>query len=299
MSVRSGVIVLDKPVGVTSNAVLGKLKRLLGRPKMGFLGTLDPLATGVLPVFLGKATKLIPAFEGLDKAYRVTIRLGETTDTYDAEGEITQTRSLDGLTPEGVREAALTFQGELEQLPPAYSAIKHGGVPGYRLAREGKPVPEKRRTVRVWDLTVEEIALPEVTLALSCSAGTYVRSLAHDLGAVLGVGGHVIALRRLRNGSLFTLERSVTLEMVEGAVENGDDAFLLDLAELLPDHVPYPVSEAEERLLRNGNRLILREEMASGTPLKALSARGELLAVGQVVSLGRSGLGFQPSKVLV
>lgn len=297
-----GVIVLDKPRGLASNAALSRLKSLLGRPKMGFLGTLDPLATGVLPVFIGKATKLIPVFEGLDKAYRVTFRLGEATDTYDADGTVLERKPVDHLSPDRVREVALGFQGKLEQVPPAFSAIKHGGVPGYRLARAGRPVPEKRRTVRVWDLKVEDVALPDVTMALSCTAGTYVRSLAHDIGAALGVGAHVTALRRLRCGEMFTLERATTIEAIAVAVAAGMEAreleFLLHPADLLPDHLSYKVNAEEEKLLRNGNRLLLGDEIAPGTPLKAFATDGTLLAIGQAAP-GKSGLGFQPTKVMV
>lgn len=299
MSPPSGVIVLDKPAGATSNAVLSRLKALLGRPKMGFLGTLDPLATGVLPVFIGKATKLIPEFEGLDKAYRVTIRLGETTDTFDADGQVVERKAVDHLQPDDVREAVPRFQGESEQVPPDFSAVKHAGVPAYRLARAGKPVPQRPRTVRVWDLNVEFIELPDMTLTLSCSAGTYVRTLAHDIGQALGVGAHVTALRRLRCGKMFTLEGAATWEGIETAVKEGRRDFLRDSAGLLPDHLTYAVNTDEESVLGHGNRLILREEIAPGTRMKAITAGGALLAIGHAVRMGKSGLGFQPSKVLV
>lgn len=299
MNAHNGVIVLDKPGGMTSNAALSRLKRALGRPKMGFLGTLDPLATGVLPVFVGKATKLIAEFEGLDKAYRVTIRLGETTDTLDSDGQVQERKPVDHLTPERVREAALRFQGEIEQVPPDYSAIKHGGVPAYRLARAGKPVPAKPRQVRIWELRVESIDLPHLTLSLSCSSGTYVRSLARDLGEALGVGAHVTALRRLRCGTLFTLDRARTLEAVELAAEAEDAEILIDPALLLPEHLPYVVNAEEETLLRHGNRMVLRVEVAPGTPIKALLPDGQLLAIGEAIRFGKSDLGFQPAKVLV
>jgi tRNA pseudouridine55 synthase len=299
MSARSGVIVLDKPAGLTSNAALSRLKRALGSPKMGFLGTLDPLATGVLPVFVGKATKLIPEFERLDKAYRVTARLGETTDTCDCDGNVLERKPVDHLRPEQVREALLRCEGQSEQVPPEFSAIKHGGVPAYRLARAGKAVPKRTRPVRIWDVIVEDIALPDVTFSLSCSSGTYVRALARDLGEALGVGAHVTALRRLRCGTLFTLERARTLAEVESAAAAGEPELLLDCALLLPGHVPCTVNADEERLLRHGNRLPLRTEVAPGTPIKALSPQGELLAIGKATRWGNSDLGFQPDKVLV
>jgi tRNA pseudouridine55 synthase len=299
MSPRSGVIVLDKPAGTSSNDALARLKRLIGPVKMGFLGTLDPLATGVLPVFMGKATKLIPLFEGLDKAYRVTIRLGERTDTYDAEGRLLSRMPTDHLDPDRVREAVLGCEGELRQRAPDFSAVKHGGVPAYRLARRGQPVPERWRTVRLWALALESVALPCVTFSLACTAGTYVRSLAHEIGERLGVGAHVTALRRLRCGEPFTLERALTLEAVQAALAVEDWGFLHDPGPWLVDHVPYPVEPEEEAPLRHGKTLPLRGELVPGTKIKALGAGGTLVALGEAVQIGRNGLGFRPMMVLV
>jgi len=297
----SGVIVLDKPTGITSNQALGRLKRLLGQRKMGFLGTLDPLATGVLPVFLGKATRLIPLFEGQDKRYQVTIRLGEETDSYDSDGKVLRRSDIADLTADHVREAILAQQGDLEQRPPAFSAIKRGGVPAYRAARQGLPVHLPSRRVRVWAVRIEALALPEVAFALSCSAGTYVRSIAHDIGQSLGTGAVVTALRRISSGEAFQVDRAATLEQIEAAAGREQLDFVLDPALLLTDHMSYPVDEAEEHRLNLGQVLTLCPEagtVSAGARMKAVRACGTLVAIGEAVETGTGRMGFRPSKVL-
>jgi len=324
----AALVILDKPSGLGSNAVLGRLKRLLGEPKMGFLGTLDPLASGVLPVFTGKATRLIALFEGLPKTYRVTVKLGERTDTFDAAGQVLERRSLDGLTEERVRAAIAGRAGRQRQAVPAFSAVKVGGVPAYRLARQGAPVPERVREVELWDLAVEEVRLPEATFRVSCSAGTYVRSLAEDLGRELGPGAHVTALRRLACGRLFTLADSVTLEGIVEDLKTGQQAFLRNPAAFLPEYQPLIVAAETEARLRDGRTVPLEEPPLEAPPLeepplvrntdpapfpaheacaawtlgqkvKALSREGRLVAVGEVVAAAPGTLGFRPTRVLL
>jgi tRNA pseudouridine55 synthase len=302
-----GIIVLDKPAGLSSNRALDALKRLLGLhgrggPKLGYLGTLDPIATGVLPVFVGKATRLIPAFEGLDKTYRATLRLGRRTDTFDADGAVVAEADPGGLDEQAVREAVAAFRGGYEQRVPAFSAVKVGGVPAYRLARQGREVPERVRAVRIPVLELEALALPELTLRLTCSAGTYVRSLAEDIGLRLGVGAHLVALRRLACGCLFTLENSITLVRLEEALAAGDFGFLRNPAAFLPDYLPLQVAEAAERQLQHGRTIALPDDTARLHPaakMMALRPGGTLVAIGEAVR-GREGAwGFQPSKVLL
>ena len=300
----NGIVILDKPGGISSNQAQARLKRLLGQDKMGFLGTLDPLATGVLPVFVGKATKLIAAFEGAEKSYRVTIRLGQRTDTLDSEGKLLEERPLDGIDAERVRAAILSFAGGYRQRVPEYAAVKIGGVPAYRLARRGEPVPERERDVKLWDLAVESVELPHAVFRADCSAGTYMRSLASDIGTVLGVGAHVAALRRLRCGPLFTLENSITLAEIEERTANGDFAMVRNPAEFLTGHFPLTVGEDSERFLREGraiplNAAVDRQQARIGAPAKALRPGGTLVAVGEIVSGGPDALSFHPSKVLI
>jgi tRNA pseudouridine55 synthase len=302
---RSGVIVLDKPGGLPSNRVLGALKRILGagrRDKIGFLGTLDPLATGVLPVFWGKATKLVHDFEGLEKTYRATVRLGEATDTYDGEGAVTARHGTAHLEPAAVRAAVQALAGSRDQRVPPYSAVKIAGVPAYRLARQGREVPERRRPVVIRAVIVERVEGAEVVFTLTCSAGTYVRSLAHELGEKLGVGAHLAALRRLACGRLFTLENSFTLDGIEACLASGDWGFLANPAEFLPQYSPLTVEEAAERQLREGRTIPLANDSPRLQPaakVKALRPCGTLIAIGEVVRTRHDALGFQPSKVLV
>jgi len=305
--VLNGIIVLDKPAGLTSNRTLERIKRLLGvrgrhGPKLGFLGTLDPIATGVLAVFVGKATRLIPAFEGLDKTYRATLRLGVRTDTFDAEGTVTAEADPSGVDEAAVRAAVAVFRGGYAQRVPSYSAVKVGGVPAYRLARQGLEVPERVRDVHIPLLEVEAIALPEVTLRMTCSAGTYVRSLADDIGMRLGVGAHVTALRRLACGCLFTLENSITLIRIEEALAQGDFGFLQNPAAFLPDYLPLQVEDATERQLRDGRTIPLPDDTAPLQPaakIKAVRPCGTLVAIGEAVQYGKDAWGFQPNRVLV
>lgn len=303
----NGVIILDKPAGISSNQALNRLKRLLSVSKMGFLGTLDPLATGVLPVFIGKATRLISDFEGLEKEYGVTIKLGERTDTLDAEGRIVEQRGLGDLTPERVREVIKSFQGVMEQETPSYSAAKFQGVPGYKLARKGQSVPRRVRTVELSGMVVDKIELPLASFRVTCSSGTYIRSLAGDIGEKTGVGAHVTQLERLRCGSLFTRLNSIRLEAIKKAVEQNDFGFLQDPGSFLRDYEPFTVEEGQQSRLKNGRSIPLGrsesilESTAAAQPvkIKALLPDGVLAAVGEAVNTRDEGLVFQPRKVLL
>lgn len=303
----NGLIILDKPTGAPSNRVLGRLKHLLGLRgrrggKAGFLGTLDPLATGVLPVFVGKATKLIPIFEGLEKTYRATLMLGRTTDTLDAEGKVTAEADITGIETMAVREAVMSFEGPMEQLVPDFSAVKIQGRPAYKLARKGEKVAPRIRTVRMTGLEVEDVTLPHVTFRVTCSAGAYVRALVRDIGASLGVGAHLTALRRLDCGGLFTLENSSTLEQVEHRASKGDMGFIFNPADYLPRFHRFSMDEAKESYLRDGRTVPLPE--GTGHPLagaRAMALRpcGTLVAIGKVVKFRCGGWGFQPDTVVV
>jgi len=315
LAMSAGIVILDKPPGQGSNAALGRLKRLLGQPKMGFLGTLDPLASGVLPIFIGKATRLIPLFEGLPKTYRVTLKLGERTDTFDALGRVVERRALGDLTVERVRETILRREGQWRQMAPAYSAIKVQGVPAYKLARRGEAVPERVREIELWDLAVEEVRLPEATFHVTCSAGTYIRSLVEELGLALGAGAHVTALRRLACGALFTLADSVTLVSIEKNLNEGHEELVRNPAAFLPEFAPLIIAAETEGQLRDGRTIPLetlaqtqshdaaRDACAAGwTPgqrVKALGRHGNLIAVGEVVFTATGRPAFRPTRVLI
>jgi tRNA pseudouridine55 synthase len=210
----NGILLIDKPQGMTSHDVVRRVRRLLRTRRVGHTGTLDPLATGVLPVAVGEATRIVQFLMEGDKTYRAVLKLGATTTTQDAEGEVLERRPVEGITTEAVMAAARSFEGVIRQLPPMYSALKKDGVPLYRLARQGIEVERESREVRIDRLQILDVALPLITLEVDCSKGTYVRTLCHDLGLALGTGGHLVALRRTRSGS-FTEADCVTLEQLE------------------------------------------------------------------------------------
>jgi len=200
MSALQGFLLVDKPTGMTSFDIVRQLRRATGCRKIGHGGTLDPLATGVLPIALGRATRLLDSLVNGDKAYRAVLQLGVTTDTLDAEGAVVERRPVGAIDAEQVERACSPFRGRIEQLPPAYSALKHQGRPLYSYARQGEEVPRKPREVEIHQLKVISVTLPEVVIEVSCSKGTYIRTLAQDIGESLGCGAHLIGLRRLQHG---------------------------------------------------------------------------------------------------
>ena len=215
-----GILNINKPRGLTSFAVVTRVRRLTGMRRVGHAGTLDPIAEGVLPVCIGQATRIVDYLVDQPKAYRAQLRLGVATDTYDAEGAVTAERDASGVTRSKVEEALLAFTGQIEQLPPMYSAVKHEGQPLYRHARAGRLVERRPRQVTIYRLELLDFQAPLVTIEMECSKGTYVRTLAHDVGERLGCGAHMSALTRLRSGP-FALEEAVTLEELERAADDG------------------------------------------------------------------------------
>jgi tRNA pseudouridine55 synthase len=233
--VVDGVLILDKPSGMTSNAVLQTARRLHSAAKAGHTGTLDPMATGLLPVLFGEATKFSHMLLDADKTYRATLRLGVNTSTADAEGEIVRERPVNCSEAE-VQAACARFLGDIEQVPPMYSALKHQGRALYDYARQGIEIAREARKVTIHELEVERIDLPDVGLRVRCSKGTYVRALAEDIGEVLGCGAHLTALRRLATGPL-SLESAVTLDTLAVFDEEARLARLLPPDSLLA-HLP-------------------------------------------------------------
>jgi tRNA pseudouridine55 synthase len=259
---------------------------------VGHTGTLDPFATGVLPVAVGEATKAIQFLDESVKEYLATLRLGVETDSYDATGTVTAEADCAGITEAAILAALEPFGGSLLQVPPMYSAIKQGGKPLYRLARQGITVERQPRSVTIHQLEVRRLALPELELFVSCSPGTYIRSLAFDIGRALGCGAHLTALRRLRSGS-FTLRGAWALEAVRAAAEKQGGLPLLPLEDFL-DHLPrIEVDEATARGIRNGVRPPLtlveaRTAVAVGAPL-LLTFGGIAVAVACLPGEGEGG----------
>lgn len=209
----TGVLVIDKPAGFTSHDIVTIAKRKLGARKVGHTGTLDPIATGVLPLCINDATRLTRFLEDGRKEYLATIKLGEETDTYDTEGKIIAKGNASLLTHNDIISAVNNFRGKIEQIPPIFSAIKRNGVPLYKLARQGIEVERRPRIVEIYDIEIKHIALPFVDLRVECSRGTYIRSLAFDIGRRLGCGAHLFSLRRTKSGP-FTLEHSISMEQL-------------------------------------------------------------------------------------
>ncbi|GAB4276183.1 MAG: tRNA pseudouridine(55) synthase TruB [Candidatus Promineifilaceae bacterium] len=205
-----GFLLVDKPANASSHDVIRHLRRVTGIRRIGHAGTLDPLATGLLVVAVGRAARLLEYAQGLSKRYRAVVRLGQSTLSYDAETAVVTKRPFAHITPRQIEEALANFRGDILQKPPAYSAIKRDGQPLYKLARKGVEVEVESRPVTIYTLSLLDIHLPDVVLDVQCSSGTYIRSLAHDLGEALGCGGHLTALRRTAVGA-FTVEQAVPL----------------------------------------------------------------------------------------
>jgi tRNA pseudouridine55 synthase len=226
----SGLLIVDKPAGLTSHDVVGRVRRLAGTRRVGHAGTLDPMATGVLVVGIEKATRLLGHLALTQKQYAATIRLGERTDTDDADGEVVARHPADGVTDAGLRQAAAALTGEIQQVPPGISAIKVGGQRAYRLTREGAPPDLPARTVTVTELDITAIrrsagpagGLLDLDALVTCSSGTYIRAIARDLGAALGTGGHLTALRRTRVGP-YRIEDATPLDELAAAAETAPD----------------------------------------------------------------------------
>jgi tRNA pseudouridine55 synthase len=268
----NGLLVVDKPGGITSHDVVARLRKIAGERSIGHLGTLDPMATGVLPLLLGKFTRLAQYFSSAEKSYSGTIRFGFATDTFDAEGEPACPDSNPALTLEQVRAAAARFHGAIEQLPPPYSAKKIAGKPAYKLAREGKPVELAPVTIRISLFEITAVAGAEASFRMSISAGGYVRSVAHELGNDVGCGAHLSGLRRTQAG-VFTLAEAHTLEELYPLAGNVEalEAMCVHPRNLLPE-MPSVTGDAQALgRLRNGAQANLPE--FSGAPMVKVFAK--------------------------
>ena len=272
----SGVLVVDKPIGMTSHDVVQVIRRGTGIRRAGHTGTLDPRASGVLVVLLGPAVRLSEYVSASDKRYQAIMRLGTTTDTYDADGRITASAEVK-VTEEQFTEALTHFVGEIEQVPPPYSAVKVQGRKAYEMAREGEEVDLAPRKITVYSLELLEWALPEAVIDVYCSSGTYVRSLANDLGEMLGCGASLIGLRRTKSGR-FTLRDAVQLRKLEEAFDNGTwYQYLIPAAEALSDWPAVELTTEQVDAIRHGHRIAGAEDV--GEIARGISEQGELVAL--------------------
>jgi tRNA pseudouridine55 synthase len=273
-----GLLLLDKPAGPTSHDMVYAVRRGAGVKRVGHAGTLDPLATGLLVMCLGSATRLSEYLAGKDKRYRARLRLGQTTDTYDSQGQVVA--NYDGPLPdrEAVEAALAAFRGRQQQVPPAFSAIKRDGQKSYELARRGEAVELPARPVEFFTLELCEWEPPELTLEAHCSAGTYIRSLAHDLGQVVGCGAHLSGLRRTASGAL-SVEAAVTLADLEAAFTRGDwHQYLRPADQAVADWPAVSLTETAVADIRQGRAVAA----PAGTPPgygRAYNPAGEFIAV--------------------
>ena len=251
-----GVIVIRKEKDFTSHDVVAKLRGILHMKKIGHTGTLDPDAGGVLPVALGKATRLVDMITDKEKTYEAVMRLGVVTDTQDMSGTVLSQASELHVTEEELRAAIESFVGDYMQVPPMYSALKVNGKKLYELAREGKTVERKPRPVHFYEIEILEINLPLVRFCVTCSKGTYIRTLCHDIGEKLGCGAAMETLLRTKVGR-FTLDDAITLAQTEEAVKNGEiESKVLGIEEILAEYPRVCCTKEGDRLLANGNPLV-------------------------------------------
>jgi tRNA pseudouridine55 synthase len=293
-SVVSGVLVVDKPIGLTSHDVVQIIRRGTGIRRAGHTGTLDPRASGVLVILIGPAVRLSEFVSASDKRYQATIRLGSSTDTYDEEGVVTDsaTVSVDEISEEYFDEVLQRFVGEIEQVPPPYSAVKVQGRKAYDMAREGEEVDLEPRIIKVYSLEVLEWAPPEVVIDVYCSSGTYVRSLANDLGKELGTGAYLVGLRRTKSGR-FTLRDAVPLRRLQEAFDAGVwYRYLIPAAEALADWPMVELDADQVELVRHGHRVPAKPEQKGWA--RGVSQQGDLVALLEVDEVSQE---WQPRKV--
>ena len=278
MTEVNGVLVVDKPKGITSFDVVRDVRRALKVKKVGHTGTLDPMATGVLPICLGDGTKIAQFITEATKAYDATVKLGSTTDTLDAEGKVLETKPVPGLNRELIEAALQKFRGTFAQTPPMYSAVKIGGKRLYELARAGEEVERAARQVTVLELTLRDFSADEIQLSVHCTKGFFVRTLAAEIGEALGCGAHLCALRRTHSGP-FLLAQAIPLSELLAAGPELAQSRLVGLNDSLKDLPALQVTEAEATRVRHGGVV----EVTGRTGLhRVLEPSGALLAVAEV-----------------
>jgi tRNA pseudouridine55 synthase len=281
-----GLFIVDKPDGITSLGVVKEVKRRFGLKRAGHIGTLDPFATGVLPIAINEGTKLVPFLEEEPKEYEAIMKLGEETTTGDMTGKVVFGKLWEEVTPGKIYAIFHIFSGKIQQIPPMFSAIKVQGRPLYRLARKGIEVERKEREVEIFSIQIKKIALPLVYFRVSCSKGTYIRTLARDIGRKLGCGAHLISLRRVRSGP-FTLEQAVSWGKIKDLSRPEHlSPWLISMKEALPG---FPEVIGDERLVKKvrfGKEMVVRDLSSQALPafekgewLKMFSPEEELVAI--------------------
>ena len=292
----SGVLVVDKPVGMTSHDVVQAIRNGTGLRRAGHTGTLDPRASGVLVILVGPAVRLSEYVSASDKRYQAIIRMGGKTDTFDADGKFTQDDRPINVTEQQFEDVLKTFVGEIEQTPPPYSAVKVQGRKAYEMARAGEEVELAPRKINVYHLEVLEWAPPEIVLDVHCSSGTYVRSLANDLGKELGCGAYLVGLRRTKSGR-FTLREATPLRKLQEAFVTGSwYQYLIPAAEALAEWTAVELSPDQVEEVKHGHRVKASPEAQPGL-VRGVSMAGELIAIMDLTSAEDGSPEWQPKKV--
>ena len=284
-----GILLLDKPLGETSNSALQQVKHLYQARKAGHTGSLDPLANGLLPICFGAATKISAFLLDADKRYRVRVKLGETTTTADAEGDVVERRPVDGVDEARVQQVLEQFRGEIQQIPPMYSALKHKGERLYKLARAGVEVEREPRTVHIHRLELVHFGLPEMELEVRCTKGTYVRTLAEDIGKALGCGAHVAGLRRTGVGP-YSADQLVTMEQITSVLEAdglvGLDKLLLPVESALSHWPEIRLSPDSAFYLKQGQPVLVPNAPTEGQ-VRLYDPNSHFIGVGEILDDGR------------
>jgi len=293
----SGVLVVDKPVGMTSHDVVEAIRRGTGIRRAGHTGTLDPRASGVLVILVGPAVRLSEYVSASDKRYQAIIRLGSSTDTFDSEGKFVRDDQPVNVTEEQFETILKQFEGEIEQTPPPYSAVKVNGRPAYDMARKGEEVDLAPRKITVHHLEVLEWAPPEIVVDVHCSSGTYVRSLANDIGNTLGTGAYLVGLRRTKSGR-FSLRDATPLRKLQEAFQAGNwYQFLIPAAEALGEWPAIELAPDDVEEVRHGHRVKAAAGAEQPQLVRGVSMAGELIAL-MIPAAGEDGSPeWQPKKV--
>jgi len=284
-----GILLLDKPVGLSSNAALQQVKRIFNAQKAGHTGSLDPLATGVLPVCLGEATKITSYLLDSDKKYQGTVKLGVRTNTADLEGDIVESRPVPVLSDNTIEMALDSFRGEISQIPPMHSALKLNGKPLYELARQGIEIEREPRNVKIHDLKKFSFDVDELELFVHCSKGTYIRTLAEDLGEVLECGGHLKTLRRVAAGP-FDIKQSITLDKLMDVAKQGQQALdnlLLPMHSALVDWPEINLSANSAYYVRQGQPVLVPKAPSNGWVRLMGESSNDFIGIGHILEDGR------------
>jgi tRNA pseudouridine55 synthase len=289
----NGVLIIDKPAGMTSHDVVNRVRRILNERSVGHMGTLDPMATGVLPLVVGRLTRLAQFYTGSEKTYEGEIRFGFATDTYDAEGDPTTAPREDvKVTLEELAALTMQFQGLIRQMPPPFSAKKIAGVPAYKLARNKKEVILEPVEVEVKEFEIHAVEGDRARFAARVASGTYMRSIAHDLGQSLGIGAHLASLRRTSVGE-FNQADAYTLEQLAAAMQNGEvESLFIHPRKLLPEFPSVTATEETAAMIRNGRSVNL-PELSRARQVKVFRGQSELIAIATRIA----GTLFQPKVV--